>query len=214
MILASILLAGTPIPPSFDCTRAKLPVERLICADVDLAIRDRALALIYASMPLKTAHLRRYQRLWLSERNACVSIACIRRAYDERIALWASSGRYSEYFRHESYVGGLSIAPVADGWHVFTLVTAGTGPDGKSASVDLGGVVELKDGIGRWRQSAGCSVEISRIGRRWRVRQDPGCGPLFSGLSLDGQYLTERDWWAATDIEAAQVPPVRRGQKE
>jgi hypothetical protein len=210
MILASLLIASAPIPPSFDCTRAKLRVEQVICADVDLAIRDRALALIYRSMPLKFPNVRGYQRLWLSKRNSCLTNACIRRAYDERIALWATTGDVSEYFRHEGYVGGLSIAPIASRWHVFGIGTVGTGPDGKSASVDLGGVVELKDGSGRWRHSDSCSLEISRIGRRWHVRQDPGCGPQFSGLSLDGQYLTEADWRSATDIEAARTPPVRR----
>lgn len=192
-----LLLMSAPLAPSFDCVKANLAVEKMICADPDLALRDRALALIYESVLKTFPNVRKVQREWLrNERNACSTTACVRQAYDRRIALWAGSSDLADYWRHEGYVGGLTIAPVAGDWHIFWVGAHGDAATGeKFSSAEFAGLVRIRDGVGRWRQGPSCSLEIARTGRRWRVEQSPGCAPILSGLTVDGDYFTEADWW-------------------
>lgn len=200
-MIESLLLMAAPIAPSFDCAKAALAVERMICADSDLAVRDRALALIYGKLSKDFPNVRKIQRKWLrDERDACRNVDCVRLAYDRRIAAWAGSARLSDYWRHESYVGGLTIASVAGDWHVFSIGTVGTGPDGKSEWLEFAGLVEIREDAGPWRNGPDCSLDIAKAGRQWRVRQSPGCAPASSKLSVAGDYFTEADWWRTPDL--------------
>jgi uncharacterized protein len=77
--------------PSFDCRYARGSVERAICANPELATKDRRMALMY-----ERAGGSRHQPVdpqqwrWLSARNACARSRavepCIAQVYDERIA--------------------------------------------------------------------------------------------------------------------------------
>jgi uncharacterized protein len=59
-------------PPSFDCTKAVTPVERLICQDIELSFLDRQMANSY-QMVLKGASterkeiIRRQQAEWFAD---------------------------------------------------------------------------------------------------------------------------------------------------
>ncbi len=77
--------------PSFDCARASTRVERLICADEELAHADVRMADLYRrrlSSPAGDADLLRTgQVTWRSsERDTCPDISCLRAAYEARIA--------------------------------------------------------------------------------------------------------------------------------
>jgi Caspase domain/Lysozyme inhibitor LprI len=76
--------------PSFDCTKASLPTERLICAHDALSTLDVQMARLYSAALARTADreaLRKAQRTWLkTRRDACPDVVCLRRAYHERIA--------------------------------------------------------------------------------------------------------------------------------
>lgn len=84
--------------PSFDCRYARGSVERAICANPELATKDRRMALMY-----ERAGGSRHQPVdpqqwrWLSARNACARSRavepCIAQVYDERIAELASIQR-------------------------------------------------------------------------------------------------------------------------
>jgi uncharacterized protein YecT (DUF1311 family) len=97
---------GQPVhktdPPSFDCTKAVTPVERLICQDVGLAFLDRQMADSY-QMVLKGASaerkvmVRRQQAEWFADYsrtcNASLSEAqrrdCIDRYLNDRLTtIW------------------------------------------------------------------------------------------------------------------------------
>ena len=83
--VAAILLAAAPAgaatKPTFDCAKAKHDIERLICADDELAALDQRMAEVFASAIIslkglsdeKTAEqgLRTYQRGWVGGRNEC-----------------------------------------------------------------------------------------------------------------------------------------------
>ena len=57
---------------SFDCARARSPVERAICASPTLREQDAALAKVYATLltqaASRAADFTREQRQWLAER--------------------------------------------------------------------------------------------------------------------------------------------------
>jgi hypothetical protein len=78
--------------PSFDCRRAKLESEKLICADKRLSRHEASMAKVYAKAIAigssnEKAKLRQAQRDWLSIRDQCrepKAAECILRAIDDR----------------------------------------------------------------------------------------------------------------------------------
>jgi uncharacterized protein len=87
--------AGAGARPSFNCARVEAhSVPALVCRDAGLAALDRTLAKVYAEAVRKTpdqqpATLRKNQRAWIRERDACghqhEARACVDAAYRHRI---------------------------------------------------------------------------------------------------------------------------------
>jgi hypothetical protein len=75
--------------PSFDCAKASLPTEQLICTNDALSTLDVRMASLYSSALARTADkeaLKKVQRSWLkTRRDVCPDVACLQRAYQERI---------------------------------------------------------------------------------------------------------------------------------
>jgi uncharacterized protein len=90
---------------SFDCQRARGRIEKLICADAQLAALDRRAAELFA---LAATHvtdpsdLRREQRRWLRERDNCKVAACLLSSYETRVR------------QLETFTGKLPAATVLD----------------------------------------------------------------------------------------------------
>ena len=86
------VLGGTAQAASFDCTRARAADERAICGNRGLEDKDVELATIFGLItrvvPMGSrGAIRDDQTAWLAQRARCGgSVACIRRAYDSRIA--------------------------------------------------------------------------------------------------------------------------------
>ena len=83
------------VQPSFDCNRASVTVEHLICGDEGLANLDRQLAEVYRSALDRSRQtsegaLESQQLSWLSQRNECNRSknphACVETSYKMRIA--------------------------------------------------------------------------------------------------------------------------------
>jgi uncharacterized protein YecT (DUF1311 family) len=78
------------VSPSFDCTKASLLTEQLICTNDALSTLDVRMASLYSSALARTADkeaLKKVQRAWLkTRRDVCPDVACLQRAYQERIA--------------------------------------------------------------------------------------------------------------------------------
>jgi uncharacterized protein len=90
--LATLLFASSPsfAQPSFDCAKATLPVERLICASPELSGLDEMLGRSFRVAVDKLADagacLRADQTRWLrTVRNACADDACLKGAYRLRL---------------------------------------------------------------------------------------------------------------------------------
>jgi uncharacterized protein len=78
MALALPISAAAQPKPSFDCTRASSPVDKLICSNGDIAELDRGLADRYAQMrreltPEGYAVLHKSQLNWLTSRSSCTA---------------------------------------------------------------------------------------------------------------------------------------------
>jgi len=96
-VLAAIACAssigfGQTAAPSFDCRKATGAVEKLLCADPDLARLDRAMAGEYRKALVGPAagKQRDLQRMWIRSRNDCAKSSdvrrCVEAAYQHRIA--------------------------------------------------------------------------------------------------------------------------------
>lgn len=86
--------SGSSIHASFDCAKAMSSVEKMICSNQMLATYDVRMMQSYkaamASRSDKSA-VRNAQRTWMAQRNACTTLDCVSRAYQERISQLNSS---------------------------------------------------------------------------------------------------------------------------
>lgn len=101
--------------PSFDCSKAKSPVEQGICNNAKLSKMDFELAQIYAAVKVPgfvtQSDKSKSQREWIKQRNSCVSskklplksseIECISLNYEARIIALSQSAILDNYFLAE-----------------------------------------------------------------------------------------------------------------
>jgi len=76
------------IKPSFDCATAKSKAKLLICGNDDLAALDLQEDQLLRRARIKAVQpdaVNSEQDLWLSQRDACRSVACLSHAYRQRI---------------------------------------------------------------------------------------------------------------------------------
>lgn len=102
VLVAAVAPVGSAAAQSFDCAKARTPIEQAICGSPSLSAQDRALADAYvaaqaaaASDSPEAAALRDAQRAWVSERNRNCSTgnisACLAAAYRARLAALAGA---------------------------------------------------------------------------------------------------------------------------
>ena len=196
MIIGAFLIMAASVPPSFDCSLAKTAVERSICMDPALALRDKAVALLYTSAGKEFAfpagYVRR-QRQWLSRRDRCKTSECIRRAYDKRIEMLAGDAPSGERFQHSNYLASLYLTPIAQDWQVFWLGIAVQARKGQPRIVDLTGLVRVIDGTGRWVSDDGCLLELRKKSSAWRVGQGASCKRALERQCIGGTYYNAED---------------------
>jgi uncharacterized protein len=134
-----------PIPESatsFDCTKAKLRVERLICHDRNSAMQDGEMGeqLWFMKRELTAqqwADVIHSQRAWLHQRNACEDSKCLGSAYEQRSReldrIWDAREKYLK--RNVSRVGACERTTVE--WIGPRLQQIqGEAPDGTSIRFD------------------------------------------------------------------------------
>lgn len=89
--LATLLasLAAPALAASFDCSQARTPVERAICADPSLSAQDEQLALLFEQAKLhgERSEVIRQQKGWLKTRDACKDLTCLRKQYKSQVQL-------------------------------------------------------------------------------------------------------------------------------
>lgn len=82
---------------SFNCSLAKTPVEKAICASNDLSQLDREMSKLYRDELLRNSAIKRDQTLWLKGRNKCQESLnaneCLTASYKKRIQDLSSSAQ-------------------------------------------------------------------------------------------------------------------------
>jgi uncharacterized protein YecT (DUF1311 family) len=86
--------------PSFDCKRARVPAEHMICASRPLSKLDRDMASLYYDQMARSDErrrqlLRRTRDAFLERRDRCSQAGCIASVYEDRIAEVRRIGRGS-----------------------------------------------------------------------------------------------------------------------
>lgn len=190
MIALAALMAVAA--PSFDCTKAGLPVERMICADATLAQSDQAVAEAYAAGRKRApAKATEEQRAWLATRNACRDAACLLRTFDFRIWELVRDADIGTTYRGGEYDGVLNVLSLGGGWYAFSVSALYDPPGGVVFDAGAGGVFRLANGKAkRLPDSEGRNGwTIEQRGKGWRVRCLPevtSCGGI--NVTLDGDY--------------------------
>ncbi len=122
---------------SFDCAKAGSAVEKMICADADLATLDATLGAQFKQALAAAGNgdaLKARQRGWLTRvRNACATPACLATAYRQRIAELQKQGATAQAGPSPVpgiYVGGFTgkvrLELTKDGQIIKDGVTTGT----------------------------------------------------------------------------------------
>lgn len=97
---STAVAAAQQAAPSFDCAKARGRIEKMICADTQLSTLDRHAADLFAIAAAQAPaddDVKRAQRSWLRERDACRDLACLKSQYENRIdTLAAYTGRLPE----------------------------------------------------------------------------------------------------------------------
>lgn len=84
LLLVLVLTTLSLLGASFDCSKAKSDVEKMICQDDELSKLDEKLNEVYARFYLLTPEIKTDQRAWMKKRNACQDDFCIKEAYITR----------------------------------------------------------------------------------------------------------------------------------
>ena len=192
MLLA---LALTVVAPSFNCSKASTAVEKLICADEQLAHLDAAMALAYRNMSKKG---RADHRDWLKIRNACKTRDCLLAELEDRMVMaFPDDAPNARHYRSRDNDGSLSILPLGDGWYAFHVV--GLWNTGASVNTAIAGGsfrLDVKGAAGRAPiDDQDCGWRVQRLPRnRWAVSTWPGkatttfsCGGV--NAMIDGVYI-------------------------
>lgn len=88
-LMALLMLSALPAyAASFECDKAKIKVEHLICDHTALGQLDEEMRNTYRSTLEQAANpdkLIQSQRNWIKERNKCHNVACVTQSYSDRL---------------------------------------------------------------------------------------------------------------------------------
>ena len=137
LIVIMVFFTPTIFSASFDCSKAKLPAEIVICNDSEISKLDEEIVKAYEAVIKKggSNELKESQRIWLRKRNDCgTDASCLKRLYVARIselkgksvhwetADWKKSlGKWTEVETTSIYGQWLTIQEITDVGFKFDL---------------------------------------------------------------------------------------------
>jgi uncharacterized protein YecT (DUF1311 family) len=217
-LLLACLLGWLPVQardrgPSFDCSKARSPVERQICGSPRLAELDAILGRYYGAASASVDDgartcLSRQQRQWLGQaRNPCAGTACLEQAYLQRLA------------ELEPLVPGavldrrLEAYPAVPGPRLLAILAADAQQPAPAdplqpvriqgrALEDEGGYVLVDDGFDPQAWQDFHQLQGDEAGLRARFGEGPLMLPGVAG-SFSGQHLDPRGRAAIGSLIAA-----------
>lgn len=207
-IAAAMLMAAAPLAgaASFDCAKAKSPMEKLICSDAPLSALDEQLNTAFKEAITRSKarpQLVQWQREWLKsyEVTQCKDARCLAQEFSGRIALLRSvapatgpgaqwNGSYTRYLQGKPDKDTATLAVVGlQGDKVYLAGDAvWYGPNAANGQVNVGeirGVGTLRNGLLAY-DSDGCTATLALQRGGLAVKEDDGCGGM--NVSFVGEY--------------------------
>jgi uncharacterized protein YecT (DUF1311 family) len=205
-ILILAMACGPASAASFDCSKARTPAEKLVCADAQLSKQDEALAAAYKAAQAKAdrSALAAWQRIWLAgTRDQCLDAACMRKAYAEQIAeleehaqVGAGSTVSGRYVRYEGRMLDSDAASLIlielKGGRVRLAGSAQWAGNVQKGQVNVGEVAGIARIAGnriayKDADADGCSFLVTLARDSLKVSGDNGrCGGMR--VTFDGDY--------------------------
>ena len=207
LLIAPLSLAVQPVTAaSFDCSKAHLPIEKLICSDAHLSKIDDDLAAAYEQAIAKTGSkstITQWQWEWsrYSAVASCKNAQCLETAISSRIALLQNvalrseatskwNGKYIRSYRGKIDKDSASLLLVGlSGNRVHILGSAiWLGPNAAIGQVNTGEI----EGIGTLNNGSvtfdinGCEGELRLSSAGVTVENESGCGGW--NVSFIGDY--------------------------
>jgi hypothetical protein len=188
-----LALAAAASAPSFDCAKATTAVEKMICADPELAAADRAMAKLYAAAPRSDPMTG--QKSFLADRSECSDRACLLQVYEDRLGtLFPASRLKGRQYASKANNGVLSVLSLGGDWYAFHAMGLWFGPnDGQVNDAITTGVFKLVGG-----RASRAPADLTDCG--WRIRREPG----------DRWYI--RDWPGSEDAACGGVNATIEGE--
>ncbi|TPN15422.1 DUF1311 domain-containing protein [Mesorhizobium sp. B2-1-3] len=200
-VAAAALLLDAPqkaAGASFDCSRARLSVERMICADALLSDLDEKLYAAFQAIDgRKAPELVAAQKRWIKQRNKCTAPTCVSTLYRERIFELSQLG---------------ATAQAVPG---STAASASTTPAARLAGDARKQVLKLPSQNDIYVQNADVLVQlIQKLPRdirdlRFFQNYDIRLRSYFQFLTADQQQRYSKvmdDWWQTTLKEIGGHP--------
>ncbi len=200
VILPALIALSSRAPAaSFDCRRARAPVEKMICSDEQLSELDARLARSYRHAVDAAADptaLKAAQRTWLqTERSKCIDVACLKQAYQQRLtALDAAGGA-----RADGKAGGAPAKEVAYSFAQAPFISPRIIEDLSTSIADQGDqvvAINLTDAQGSNRYGEETEV-VKRPGRspyvRYQIKGEEGGEGMEFGYEHIGRTTSGLD---------------------
>jgi len=197
-LLVPLLFSGTAMAASFDCSKARTAVEKMICSDSVLSQLDEQLNAAYSGALSRIdnkAALKASQRSWLAF--SCREPACATELFKERIVLLNAvvpspwNGEYERYWkgRRDSDTSTLTIVGLKDGRLWISGLSIWNGPNAKMGQVNTGemnGYAKVLNQTAHYEDDAPCTASLRMQGELLLVSDEKGCGGW--NVSFDGEY--------------------------
>lgn len=210
LALLGLFAASAAQAASFDCNKAKTPLEKTICSDMKLSALDDELNATYKAVAEQSGNkeaIRRWQREWLKsyEVTSCKDAACWQTQFSERIAALKNvagsqdpaarwHGHYVRYTNGRKDIDPASLTLIGlSGNRVFASGNAlWEGPNAANGQVHTGeinGIGQLKGGKAVFDLD-GCSATLALKTQGLVVENESGCGGM--NVSFIGDYRKEK----------------------
>lgn len=208
LVLAASFAALAPLAgaASFDCAKARSPMEKLICTDAPLSALDERLNTAFKDAVTRSKarpQLVQWQREWLKsyEVTQCKDARCLGQEFTGRIALLQSvapatgltarwNGTYARYLqgKPDTDTATLSVVGLQEGKVYLAGDAVWQGPNAANGQVNVGeirGVATLRNGLLAY-DGDGCTATLALQRGGLAVKEDDGCGGMH--VTFMGEY--------------------------
>lgn len=202
LLAAPLLAAASPnTGPSFSCSRASTPTEKVICSDPELAAWDRAHAQVYRQLDHGWDMTLPQQREWLAMRDKCVANKpCLLATYRDwpgfRHVMGGVGTAYERIGTGRRDPASINILPIHGQWYFFSLTALHqqTSDPGSTNTGLISGLVELDRGTATYSEGPedhDCRFHLRKTPRGWEIEEfgtSSQCGGL--NVFVSGTYVS------------------------